>query len=79
MVPWFGFGAAGPGAGTIAAAVQSLLYGAAVPAGSLFATLQSIGMTGFTKAIVAAGLTSGAMTLTFDGIRPWLCACPENS
>ncbi|KAI9870136.1 MAG: hypothetical protein M1823_008841, partial [Watsoniomyces obsoletus] len=46
ILPAVGFGAAGIKAGSIAAGVQASLYGAAVPAGSVFATLQSWGMTG---------------------------------
>lgn len=41
-----GFGSVGIGAGSIAAGVQSMLYGGLIPAGSIFAVLQSVGATG---------------------------------
>ncbi|KAF8708345.1 hypothetical protein RHS03_03397, partial [Rhizoctonia solani] len=41
----FGFGPAGVAAGSAAAAWQSIAYGGLVPAGSVFAILQSIGAT----------------------------------
>ncbi|KAM7183068.1 hypothetical protein V8F33_013826 [Rhypophila sp. PSN 637] len=43
----FGFGPLGPIAGSLAAFIQSTVYGAAVPAGSLFALLQRLAMTAF--------------------------------
>ncbi|KAF7193894.1 hypothetical protein HII31_04784 [Pseudocercospora fuligena] len=39
-----GFGPLGPIAGGLAAAAQGAIYGAAVPAGGVFAVLQAIGM-----------------------------------
>jgi len=39
-----GFAATGPVAGSIAAGVQSAVYGGAVQSGSIFAILQSIAM-----------------------------------
>ncbi|CAF9912832.1 MAG: hypothetical protein ALECFALPRED_008318 [Alectoria fallacina] len=41
-----GFGPLGVGAGSLAAAFQSAVYGGFVPAGGLFATLTSMGMLG---------------------------------
>ncbi|EXJ82348.1 hypothetical protein A1O3_06161 [Capronia epimyces CBS 606.96] len=46
VLPAIGFCATGVKAGSIAAGVQASLYGAAVPAGGIFATLQSWGATG---------------------------------
>lgn len=46
ILPVAGFGAAGIKAGSIAAGVQATVYGASVPAGGVFATLQSAGVTG---------------------------------
>ncbi|KAI0077967.1 hypothetical protein K474DRAFT_1771352 [Panus rudis PR-1116 ss-1] len=40
-----GFGSAGVIGGSLAAWIQSIFYGAFVPAGSIFAILQSISMT----------------------------------
>ncbi|KAG8689530.1 hypothetical protein FRC08_010905 [Ceratobasidium sp. 394] len=45
-VTTFGFGPAGVAAGSAAAATQAALYGGFVPAGSLFAIMTSVGMTG---------------------------------
>ncbi|KAF8128197.1 hypothetical protein EV363DRAFT_1221780 [Boletus edulis] len=39
-----GFGPLGPIKGSIAACIQRVVFGAAVPAGSLFSTLQAAGM-----------------------------------
>ena len=46
ILPAVGFCAAGLQAGSIAAGVQASVHGAAVPAGGIFATLQSWGATG---------------------------------
>jgi uncharacterized protein involved in cysteine biosynthesis len=51
-----GFSAAGVVAGSLAAMIQSVCYGAAIPARSLFAICQSIG---------AAGLRCWPLTLIF--------------
>ncbi|CAE6511380.1 unnamed protein product [Rhizoctonia solani] len=59
--PLLGFGAGGVAAGSLAAAIQSAFYGAAVPAGSLFAILQSIGATGVIGPALIAGLGGGAV------------------
>ncbi|EUC53487.1 interferon-induced 6-16 family protein [Rhizoctonia solani AG-3 Rhs1AP] len=58
--PLLGFGAGGVAAGSLAALIQSAIYGAAVPAGSLFALLQSIGATGVLLPAITAGLSAGA-------------------
>lgn len=50
-----GFTAAGVAPGSVAASVQAAMYGAAVPAGSLFAQMQSVGVLGTTLATKAAG------------------------
>ncbi|GAO19821.1 uncharacterized protein UV8b_01816 [Ustilaginoidea virens] len=54
-----GFGPVGIGAGSLAAAFQSYMYGAFTPAGSLFATLTSFGMRGL-MVPVAAGCAAVA-------------------
>ena len=56
-----GFGAAGVGAGTTAAAIQTAVYGAAVPAGSAFAIVQSISMTAVAAKV---GSVAGAAAST---------------
>ncbi|KAG8979719.1 hypothetical protein FRB90_007997, partial [Tulasnella sp. 427] len=64
-----GFSAIGPVAGSIAAAIQSVIYGGAVGAGSLFALCQSAAMGGIvvgSLAEIAAGvaeLVTGAASL----------------
>ncbi|CAE6371103.1 unnamed protein product [Rhizoctonia solani] len=62
--PLIGFTASGVAAGSLAAAIQSAVYGAAVPAGSLFAIMQSIGATGVFLPAITAGLGAG----TFCGV-----------
>ncbi|KAG8754403.1 hypothetical protein FRC12_011197, partial [Ceratobasidium sp. 428] len=60
--PILGFTTAGVAAGSVAAAIQSAVYGAAVPAGSLFATMQSVGATAtVVPALVAATATAGGV------------------
>ncbi|KAH7337603.1 hypothetical protein B0J17DRAFT_432122 [Rhizoctonia solani] len=59
--PLLGFTASGVAAGSIAAAIQSAVYGAAVPAGSLFAIMQSIGATGVLLPAIMAGLSAGTL------------------
>ncbi|CAE7057884.1 unnamed protein product [Rhizoctonia solani] len=56
VTPLLGFTASGVAAGSLAAAIQSAFYGAAIPAGSLFAILQSIGATGVLVPAITAGL-----------------------
>jgi hypothetical protein len=51
--------------GSLAAVIQSVVYGAAVPAGSAFAIMQSVGATGTIVPAVVAGL--GAAAVTGDG------------
>lgn len=46
VLPTLGFCATGVQAGSMAAGVQASVYGAAIPAGGIFATLQSWGATG---------------------------------
>ncbi|KAH8123683.1 hypothetical protein ACSS6W_007295 [Trichoderma asperelloides] len=46
LILCLGFGPTGIGAGTIAAAFQSYMYGAFTPAGGIFATLTSMAMLG---------------------------------
>ncbi|KAG9125315.1 hypothetical protein FRC07_008151 [Ceratobasidium sp. 392] len=57
--PLLGFTAAG----SIAATIQSVVYGGAVTAGSWFATMQSIGATGTIVPAVVAGASSAITTL----------------
>ncbi|CAE6489260.1 unnamed protein product [Rhizoctonia solani] len=59
--PLLGFTASGIAAGSLAAAIQSAVYGAAVPAGSLFAIMQSIGATGVFLPAIMAGLGAGTV------------------
>lgn len=60
ILPAAGFCAAGVKAGSVAAGVQAAVYGASVPAGSIFATLQSWGATGaLTGTLGAAALPVG--------------------
>ncbi|KDN44592.1 hypothetical protein RSAG8_05357, partial [Rhizoctonia solani AG-8 WAC10335] len=58
--PLLGFTTAGVAAGSIAAGIQSAVYGAAIPAGGWFATMQSIGATAtLVPALVAGGGAAG--------------------
>ncbi|CAE6531850.1 unnamed protein product [Rhizoctonia solani] len=53
--PLLGFTTAGIAAGSIAAGIQSVVYGAAIPAGGWFATMQSIGATATVVPALMAG------------------------
>ncbi|CAE6423294.1 unnamed protein product [Rhizoctonia solani] len=61
--PLLGFTASGVAAGSLAAGIQSAVYGAAVPAGSLFAILQSVGAT----ATIVPALIAGASATGIAG------------
>lgn len=54
-----GFSAAGPVAGTVAAGIQSAVYGGTVASGSLFATAQAAAMGGI--AVSAVQTVGGAL------------------
>lgn len=59
------------GQGTIAAGIQSALYGGFTPAGGLFAGLQSAGMTGALLPM-AAGVAGGAALIVLGvGFFKW--------
>ncbi|KAG5990305.1 hypothetical protein E4U43_004311 [Claviceps pusilla] len=62
LILCLGFGPVGIGAGTLAAAFQSYMYGGFTPAGGIFATLTSIGMLGMlmpAAALLAAIIATG--------------------
>ncbi|CAE6438866.1 unnamed protein product [Rhizoctonia solani] len=61
--PLLGFTASGVAAGYLAAAIQSAVYGAAVPTGSLFAIMQSVGAT----ATIVPALIAGASATGIAG------------
>ncbi|KAG8774456.1 hypothetical protein FRC12_001967 [Ceratobasidium sp. 428] len=65
-VTTFGLGPAGVVAGSAAAATQSAVFGAFVPAGSWFAVMTSIGMTGMLPLIAA-----GAALLGMGGVATY--------
>ncbi|PON27161.1 hypothetical protein TGAM01_v204110 [Trichoderma gamsii] len=68
LILCLGFGPAGIGAGTIAAAFQSYMYGAFTPAGGIFATLTSMAMLGTMMppaAILAAVIATGVAILVW--------------
>ncbi|KAF8602235.1 hypothetical protein BDV93DRAFT_607683 [Ceratobasidium sp. AG-I] len=58
--PLLGFTTAGVAAGSLAAAIQSAVYGAAVPTGSIFAIMQSLGATATIVPAVVAGAAAAA-------------------
>ncbi|UKZ54061.1 hypothetical protein TrVGV298_007866 [Trichoderma virens] len=71
MIEWLSqprFGPVGIGAGTLAAAFQSYMYGAFTPAGGIFATLTSMAMLGTlmpAAAILAAVIATGAAIIVW--------------
>ncbi|KAL7900350.1 hypothetical protein HDV63DRAFT_370920 [Trichoderma sp. SZMC 28014] len=68
LILCLGFGPAGIGAGTIAAAFQSYMYGAFTPAGGIFATLTSMAMLGTMMppaAILAAVIATAVAILVW--------------
>lgn len=56
ILSFFGFSSTGVVAGTIAAGVQSVAYGASIKSGSAFAIAQSIAMTTKVSTIAVAGV-----------------------
>lgn len=66
-----GFGPLGVGAGSLAAAFQSVVYGGFVPAGGLFASLTSMGMLGTLAPLFlgVAALVATAVTVMVWGFR----------
>ncbi|KAL7792068.1 hypothetical protein V8C37DRAFT_381485 [Trichoderma ceciliae] len=70
LILCLGFGPAGIGAGTFAAAFQSYMYGAFTPAGGIFATLTSMAMLGTLMpeaAILASVVATGVAILVGVG------------
>ncbi|EHK18072.1 uncharacterized protein TRIVIDRAFT_159689, partial [Trichoderma virens Gv29-8] len=68
LILCLGFGPVGIGAGTLAAAFQSYMYGAFTPAGGIFATLTSMAMLGTlmpAAAILAAVIATGAAIIVW--------------
>ncbi|KAL6799966.1 hypothetical protein J3E68DRAFT_397035 [Trichoderma sp. SZMC 28012] len=68
LIICLGFGPVGIGAGTLAAAFQSYMYGAFTPAGGIFATLTSMAMLGTlmpAAAILAAVVATGVAILVW--------------
>ncbi|KKP01092.1 hypothetical protein THAR02_06793 [Trichoderma harzianum] len=66
LILCLGFGPVGIGAGTLAAAFQSYMYGAFTPAGGIFEMLTSMAMLGIlmpAAAILAAVIATGAAIL----------------
>ncbi|KAH6670295.1 hypothetical protein F5X68DRAFT_265046 [Plectosphaerella plurivora] len=68
-----GFGTVGITAGSLAAAIQSAMYGAFVPAGGWFATLTGIGMTGNMGWVAGAAASSNAAFATWVVAKLGLC------
>ncbi|KAG8728890.1 hypothetical protein FRC10_004487 [Ceratobasidium sp. 414] len=68
--PILGFTATGVAAGSIAAGIQSVVYGGAVSAGSWFAIMQSVGATGTIVPGLVAGLATAAGTGVVIGGEP---------
>ncbi|TFK47699.1 hypothetical protein OE88DRAFT_1665270 [Heliocybe sulcata] len=61
VVRLLGFGPLGVVAGSVAAAVQSAVYGAFIPAGSLFAAMQSAGALGVAPLVLTVGASLGIL------------------
>ncbi|XP_020620837.1 interferon alpha-inducible protein 27-like protein 2A [Orbicella faveolata] len=72
---WMGFTAAGVAAGSVAASIQSAVYGGTVASSSAFAALQSAGAAGLgakaTVGVFSAGLGAAAW------IKSWVAPCNE--
>ncbi|EUC54115.1 interferon-induced 6-16 family protein [Rhizoctonia solani AG-3 Rhs1AP] len=69
--PLLGFTATGVAAGSLAAAIQSAVYGAAVPAGGLFAIMQSVGATAtIVPALIAGASATGIVGAVEAGQEP---------
>lgn len=71
-----GFTTAGVAAGSIAASVQSAVYGGSVASGSAFALLQSAGAAGIGAAGNAAiAGTTGGITAGFTALGNFMLVC----
>ncbi|KAL6886287.1 hypothetical protein HDV57DRAFT_490104 [Trichoderma longibrachiatum] len=69
LILCLGFGPIGIGAGTLAAAFQSWMYGAFTPAGGIFATLTSMAMLGTlmpAASILAAAVATGVAVVVWE-------------
>ncbi|KAH7361544.1 hypothetical protein B0T11DRAFT_338567 [Plectosphaerella cucumerina] len=60
-----GFGPLGVAGGSVAAFIQSAVYGAAVPAGGWFATMTGLGMTG------GLHMVAGTAASALAGLAAW--------
>jgi len=71
VLPALGFGATGVTVGSIAAGVQSAVYGGVVVGGGVFATLQSAGVAGVAMTTKIGLGTAGAAAGTWIGNQIW--------
>ncbi|PFX17698.1 interferon alpha-inducible protein 27-like protein 1 [Stylophora pistillata] len=77
LLPAAGFTTAGVAAGSVAAGIQSAVYGGTVTAGSVFATLQSAGAAGLGVTTSAAVGSFGAGLATY--VKNKLAPCEQES
>ena len=77
LLPAAGFTTAGVAAGSVAAGIQSAVYGGTVTAGSVFATLQSAGAAGLGVKTSAAVVSVGAGLATY--VKNKLAPCEQES
>lgn len=74
---WLGFTAGGVAAGSVAASIQSAVYGGTVASSSTFAALQSAGAAGLgTKAAVSV-FSAGVGAATW--IKSWVAPCEKGT
>jgi len=71
VLPALGFGATGVAGGSIAAGLQSAVYGGFVAGGGVFATLQSAGVAGVAITTKIGLGTAGAAAGTWIGKQIW--------
>lgn len=74
---WIGFTAGGVAGGSIAAGIQSAVYGGTVASTSTFAALQSAGAAGLGAKAAVGVFTAGVGAATW--IKSWVAPCHEGS
>lgn len=75
VLSWMGFTAAGVAAGSIAASIQSFMYGGAVGSTSIFAVFQSIGAVGMSTKVAVGIVTAFGGFVTY--IKSIFAPCGE--